>query len=315
MAYKNHKIAAVIPAYNEEKLIGKTLETVPKFVDYVIVINDGSKDNTLKIIKSFARTSNRIITINNKTNLGLGTSMVNGYKKALQTDADMVAIIAGDAQCDPAYLKKMTQELIDSQVDYVKANRFLDLKALKDMPTYRRIGNIFITLLTKFATGYYSIFDTQNSYGIMRRSILEKMPLEIIGKRYDFENTQLIAMSIINTRIKDYPVPAVYGNEQSTINIIPTAARVLRALSKGFWRRIYYKYVLTNFHPIALFLFSGLGLVIFGFLYGIYISFRRISELIVPSTATIMLVVLSLFLGFQLLLTALIMDVNNEVKV
>jgi len=312
--YKNSKIAVVIPAYNEEKLITKTIDTVPDFVDYIITINDGSKDKTLKIITDLAKKNKKLTVLNSEVNLGLGATMVHGYKRALETDADLFVIMAGDAQCDPDYLVKMTDELLSSNADYVKANRFIDMEALRKMPTFRRIGNIFITMLTKFATGYYSIFDTQNSYGIMRRKVLERMPMELIGKRYDFENTQLIAMSIISTRIKDYPVPAIYGEEKSSIKLLPTIIYVLKADFIGFWRRFYYKYVLYNFHPIALFLVSGLVLTTFGSIYGLYIVFRRIFDNLSPSTGTVMLVVVPFFLGFQLLLTALVMDVNNEEK-
>jgi hypothetical protein len=77
------------------------------------------------------------------------------------------------------------------------------------MPRFRRTGNIVVTLLNKFATGYYSIFDSQNGYGVFSRNALERIPFELIGERYDYENTLLLAMSVINGRIKDHPVPAV----------------------------------------------------------------------------------------------------------
>lgn len=313
--YKHHKWAVVIPAYNEEVLIATTLRSVPDYVDYIITINDGSKDKTFEIMESLKEEmGERLIIINNSSNLGLGASMVHGYKRALKTDADLISIMPGDAQCDPSYLPKMATELIESGIDYIKANRFVNLKELERMPRFRRIGNIFITLLTKFATGYYSIFDTQNSFGVMRRSVLERMPFELIGSRYEFENTQLIAMSITNVRIKDYPVPAIYGEETSTINVLPTAVRVLHSLWKGFWKRIYYKYILINFHPIALFLFSGTLSFTLGLVYGIYLIMVKIIEGLSPSSGTVMIAVLPLFLGFQLLLTALILDVINEGK-
>lgn len=312
--YKKQRVAVVIPAYNEEKLISKTISTLPDFMDYIVVINDGSTDETLSIVKRIAKKDKRLIVIDNEKNLGLGASMARGYKKVLETKTDLVSIMPGDGQCDPSYLPKMIDELHASGADYIKSNRFVDLAALKSMPRFRRFGNVFITLLTKFATGYYSIFDTQNSFGVMRRSALESVPMHLIGGRYEFENTQLIAMSIAGVRIKDFSTPATYGEETSTIDVLPTALRVLRSLWVGFWRRIYYKYILFNFHPVALLFISGSALTLFGLLFGLYVSFLRIFDNLSPSTGTVMLVVLPFVLGFQLLLSALIMDVANEGK-
>lgn len=311
--YRKVTAAVVVPAYNEEKLIAKTVNTVPDFIDYIIVINDASKDTTLEVITELAKTNKRLIILDNEVNKGVGGSLIRGFKHALeQTDATAIGILAGDAQCDPNYMQPMLDELLDSNVDYVKANRFFHRDALKAMPSYRKLGNILISLLTKFSTGYYSISDTQNSYGFFKRHILEKVNFDFVKERYDYENTMLVALSIAGAKIKDYPVPAIYGDEESTIKFLPTALRALKAVWIGFWRRIYYKYILYSFHPIALFLFSGLLFGLFGLGYGLYITYRRLAEQFTPSTATVMLIVLPLFFGFQLVLSAITMDMNNE---
>lgn len=312
--YRNVKIAMVIPAYNEEKLISKTIETLPDFVDYAVVINDGSNDSTLSIIESMQRGNKKLIVLNNDGNCGVGTTVVNGFRRGLETDADVIGVMAGDAQCDPSYISKMVDALVDKGADYVKANRFVHRDALAKMPTYRRIGNILITILTKFSTGYYSIFDTQNGYGVFSRKALEGISFDLIGKRYDYENTLLTALSVINAKVIDEPVPAVYGDEVSSIKFLPTVYNALRANFVGFWRRIYYKYVLYNFHPIALFLFSGILLGFFGTVFSLFVVYRRLFENLSPSTGTVMIAVVPLFLGFQLLLTAITMDMNNEGK-
>ncbi len=312
--YKDSRMAIVIPAYNEEKLIAKTIGTVPDFMDYIITINDGSSDKTLEIQKDLAAKDKRIIVVDNGKNLGLGSSMVVGFKRVLETDADMVCVIAGDGQCDTSYISKMADELLDNDLDYVKANRFVHLEQLAAMPTYRRIGNVIITIMTKFSTGYYSVFDSQNGYGIFRRRILEKMSLGLIGKRYDYENTLLTALSIAGAKVRDYPVPAVYGEEKSTIPVFSTALRAIKANWVGFWKRIYYKYIVYNFHPIALFLIVGLLLSLIGLGFGVFALYEKAVHDLTPSTGTIMLVILPLLVGFQLLLTAFMMDMRNEGK-
>ena len=311
--YKATKIAVVIPCYNEAKLITKTIETLPQSIDYIIAVNDASTDNTLDVINNIARSNKKVIVLDNAQNGGVGYSLKNGFKYAVaNTDADAVGIVSGDAQCDPAYIEPMLDVFLERHYDYVKGNRFFHRDALKSMPRHRRFGNIFISLLTKFSTGYYSISDTTMGFGFLRRSTLEQLNYELVRNRYDYETSMLVALSIIGARLKDFPVPAIYGEETSTIDFWPTVGRVLRMIWKGFWQRIYYKYILFSFHPIALFLFSGTLLSGLGFIFGIYILFEKLANSLSPSTGTVMLCVLPLIVGFQMLLTALIMDVYNE---
>lgn len=310
--YRNLRVATILPCYNEEKLITKTVTTLPDFVDEIIAVDDNSKDKTLVIIQGLAEKDPRVKSIHLDPNEGIGGAYLHGFEKAIADRIDVVVTMAGDAQCNPDYISKMVDTLIDENLDYVKANRFVHLGALKQMPRFRRLGNTVITILTKFSTGYYSIFDSQNGYGAFKIKTLENMPFEAIGKRYDYENTLLIALSIMGAKVKDEPVPAIYADEVSTIPVFKTTMRALRVVWGGFWRRMYYKYVIYGLHPIALFLLSGLLLSAMGGVFGIYILVQKFLNDLTPSTGTVMLCVLPLILGFQLLLTALTMDVNNE---
>lgn len=311
--YRDLRVAVVIPCYNEEKLIQRTIDTLPTSIDYIIAVNDASKDKTLEVLHRIAKSNKKVIVLDNEQNGGIGFSLKHGFHHALvHTNAEAIGIVSGDAQCDPAYIEPMLDVFINRNCDYVKGNRFFQRKALQSMPGYRRLGNIFISLLTKFSTGYYSISDTTMGFGFLRRSILEQVDFGLVRERYDYENSMLIALSIANARLKDFAVPAIYGEETSTIDFWPTVFRVLRVVWVGFWQRIYYKYILFSFHPIALFIFGGLLLSILGWVYGIFIVIERFVHNASPSTGTVMLCVLPLILGFQMLLTALIMDVYNE---
>lgn len=310
--YRKLKIAILVPCYNEEKLIAKTIETIPEFVDTIVAVNDASNDKSLEILNKLAKKNKRLAVLDNSVNQGLGKSMLNAFEYLKDTDIDAMGIMAGDAQMDPQYLPKLLDTLIDDNVDVVKANRFSQFHSVESMPRYRRFGNIFVSILTKFATGYYKLFDSLNGYVIYRKDIIDRIPKNIIGHRYEYENTMLVALSIVGAKIRDVPIPAVYGEEKSTINLFGSMVSTFRVLNKGFWQRIYYKYVLYSFHPIALFLFSGLLATLVGILWAIFVLYEKLANNISPSTGTVMLVVLPLILGFQLLLTAIIMDVNNE---
>ncbi len=313
--YRNLKIAVVIPCYNEEKLIEKTIRDLPALVDYVIAVNDASSDNTIGVLKLIKKTNKKLRIVNLDKNQGVGGALISGYEEALQkTDAEAIGIVAGDAQFNTDYLQPMLDDFIDQSADYVKASRFFHREAFKAMPKYRQFGNIFISLLTKFSTGYYSITDITNGCGFLRRSIIEKVDFSIVKKRYDYETSMLTALSIVNAKVIDHAVPAIYGEETSTIKLVPTALRNLRAVWTGFWRRIFYKYILFGFHPIALFLFGGVLLFLVGVIAGVVILIDRIANGATPTTGSVMLSVLPIILGFQLILTALSMDVSNEQK-
>lgn len=312
--YRSFTIGLVIPAFNEAKLIKKTIQSVPDYVDQIVVVNDASTDTTAQELKHIAKTEPRLTVIANPTNQGVGFSVVTGLKALLSHKIAVIGVIAGDAQCNTNYLQTMIDTLIDGNYDYVKANRFLNHTELKSMPPLRRIGNILITMMTKFATGYYSIFDTQNGYGIFRHETLKQLDFSTIGQRYDYENTLLLALSFQNARIKDVAVPAIYGDEVSTIKFWPVATRALTVVWRGFWKRIYHRYVLNNFHPIALFLFSGLCLGSIGFVFGIIIAYIRLVDGLSPSTGTVMLAVLPFLTGFHLVVTAITLDMSQEPK-
>ena len=311
--YRKLETAVVIPCYNEEKMITQTIKKIPEYIDHIIAVNDASTDNTIGVLNKLKKQYSKLIIVDNKVNQGVGGALIAGYDYAIKnTKATAIGIVAGDDQFDSSYLKAMLDDFIDQSADYVKASRFFHREAFKTMPKYRQFGNIFISLLTKFSTGYYSITDITNGCGWLRREIIEKVDFSIVEKRYDYETSMLTALSIANAKVIDHAVPAHYGDEKSTIKLIPTAWRNLKAVWKGFWRRIYYKYVLYGFHPVALFLFTGMFFLIISLLLAIFLLYVKLFAHQSPTAGSVMLVVLPFILGIQLTLTALTIDVSNE---
>lgn len=311
--YRKLETAVVIPCYNEEKMITQTIKKIPEYIDHIIAVNDASTDNTIGVLKKLKKQYSKLIIVDNKVNQGVGGALIAGYDYAIKnTKATAIGIVAGDDQFDSSYLKAMLDDFIDQSADYVKASRFFHREAFKSMPKYRQFGNIFISLLTKFSTGYYSITDITNGCGWLRREIIEKVDFSIVEKRYDYETSMLTALSIANAKVIDHAVPAHYGDEKSTIKLIPTAWRNLKAVWKGFWRRIYYKYVLYGFHPVALFLFTGMFFLIISLLLAIFLLYVKLFAHQSPTAGSVMLAVLPFILGIQLTLTALTIDVSNE---
>jgi glycosyltransferase involved in cell wall biosynthesis len=310
--YRNKKIAVSIPAYNEEKLIEATIKSVPDYVDFIVPVNDASKDRTWEIVKAIQ--SPRVHPVNALENGGVGASILAAHKQAIELGADIMVVMAGDNQMDPTEMPKLLDQMIDHDYDYVKGNRFIHARELKKMPLYRLLGNIFMSIMIKLASGYWSVSDPLNGYTALKADTFKSLNLDNIQKRYDFELSMLNELSFNDAKVKDVFIPAVYKNEKSTINSglnKGTEIRALKAIVKGFLRRIFIKNTLLNLSPVAIFYIVGTVLFVFGLISSVALAIYSIGERS-PSAATAVLVVPSLIVGIQLLLQAVLVDIQNE---
>jgi glycosyltransferase involved in cell wall biosynthesis len=310
--YKNKKVAVVVPAHNESRHIADVLNAIPAFVDYVVAVDDCSRDETLSLMQALQ--NERIIALQTPSNLGVGGATMLGYSRALELQCDIAVKMDGDGQMSPAHLYLLLDAIIDDAYSYAKGNRFLAGESLNKMPRHRLFGNIILTFLNKLASGYWHVFDPQNGYTAIDTEALKRLDLSTIHQRYFFENDMLIALNFHNARVRDVPIPAHYGNERSELNPFSAGITFPLLFIPRFWRRIYQKYVLRDFSPIALFLFLGIILFTWGVLFGAYHWILSISTGHVAPTGTVMLAVLPLILGFQLILQAIVLDIQETPK-
>jgi len=258
--YKNLKIGVVVPAYNEEKLIVRVVSTIPNFADFIIVIDDASKDNTYSIVKELqSKQPNRIIIIKNKTNKGVGGSIAEGYIWCRDNQVDIAVVMAGDAQMDPSDLESLITPIIRDKADYAKGNRLFTGDAWKLIPKIRYIGNSFLSLMTKIASGYWSIADSQCGYTAINKRALHTINWNQMYKRYGQPNDLLVRLNINNFRVVDVPVKPVYNiGEKSGFVPIFIIPKLSWLLTKLFFHRLIHKYLIRDFHPLLLFYFIGL---------------------------------------------------------
>jgi len=252
--YLHKTIAVVVPAYNEETLIEQTLTSIPDFVDKVIVVNDAGNDNTGQVVKKIARKDKRVILIEHEVNQGVGGSIVTGYKKAVELEIDVTAVMAGDGQMDPNDLTNILDPVANGDVDYTKGNRLFQGDAWNMIPHYRYFGNSFLSLLTKIASGYWHIADSQTGYTAVSLKVLKKLHLDTIYKRYGMPNDMLIKLNQYDFRVRDIHVRPVYNiGEKSGIKLFKVIPKISWLLIKGFWKRLFFKYVIKDFHPLIFF--------------------------------------------------------------
>ncbi|MDG6257109.1 MAG: glycosyltransferase family 2 protein [Methanomicrobiaceae archaeon] len=276
--YRNNSIAVVVPAYNEEELIGETLRSFPPWIDLIVPVNDASKDRTGEIIEEFAGRDPRIAVIHHTKNRGVGAAICAGYAQALEGGADVVAVMAGDNQMDPVYLPSLLDPIIDGEADYTKGNRLYNADYRRGMSTWRTFGNILLTYLTKIASGNWHIMDPQNGYTAASSELLESLDVSQIYPRYGYCNSMLVWLNIHGYRALDVLIPAKYANEKSKIRYSAYIPSVSVLLLNNFLWRMREKYVLLEFHPLVLFYASGAMLLFLGILGGVYSLYSSLFE-------------------------------------
>jgi glycosyltransferase involved in cell wall biosynthesis len=252
--FQNQTVAVVIPAYNEEELIGQTLKSIPQFVDRIICVNDCSKDGTAAIIKEMAQGEGRIELIEHEHNQGVGGAIITGYKRARDSAIDITVVMAADGQMDPKDLVPIIEPVASGTADYTKGNRLFFGDSWDMIPHYRYLGNSFLSLMTKIASGYWHIADSQSGYTAISALALQRLSLEAVYKRYGMPNDLLIKLNQHDFRVRDVHVRPIYNiGEKSGIKLMQVIPRISWILFKGFWQRLFFKYVIRDFHPLIFF--------------------------------------------------------------
>ncbi len=304
------RVAVVVPAHDEEKLIAETIRGIPDYVDRIYVIDDHSSDGTAAAVR--ALNLSRVELIEHERNEGVGAAILTGYRRALHDRIDVTAVMAADAQMDPADLEMLAAPVARGEVDYAKANRLFTGQAWEVIPRYRYLGNAVLSLLTKIASGYWHIADSQSGYTAISLPYLELLDLDRIYPRYGFPNDMLVHLNVWNARVRDYPSRPIYGvGERSGIRLRKVVPRIAWLLFKGFFWRLREKYVIRDFHPLVFFYMLGFLMTLLGLGLGIAEVVLRILGNSITA-ATVVLVALLLIAGSQFTLFAMWFDMESN---
>jgi glycosyltransferase involved in cell wall biosynthesis len=307
---EDKRVSVVVPAHNEEKLIAETIGGIPQFVDRIYVVDDRSDDGTVDAVRAMA--DPRVELIEHERNLGVGGAIVTGYKKARDDGIDVTAVMAADAQMDPDDLEMLAGAVARGDVDYAKANRLFTGQAWEVIPRYRYLGNAVLSLLTKVASGYWHVADSQSGYTAISLRYLQLLDLDRIYQRYGFPNDLLVHLNVWNARVRDYPSRPIYGvGERSGIRLRKVVPTISWLLLKGFFWRMKEKYVIRDFHPLVFFYALGMIMSLIGLGLGIaIIVLRAMGNGITP--ATVVLIALLLISGSQFTLFAMWFDMESN---
>lgn len=302
-------IGVVIPAYGVAQQIERVIAGIPAYVDTIIVVEDGSKDDTLAKLRALR--DPRLILIEHPQNRGVGAAMATGFKRALVEKLDIVVKLDGDDQMDPARMPELLRPLIAGAADMCKGNRYSDFVALRSMPFLRMVGNAGLTFLVKVASGQWSLFDPANGYIAIRTDVLRRMGLDNLPDRYFFESGLLIKLGILRAVVLDVPISARYADEKSSLSITRTLFGFPPRLLGGLLRRLFWRYLVYDFTALSLFLVLGLPALVGGTSYGLWLWWDLSGRGEYAHPGQVMLATLPIILGAQLVLQAVTLDIAN----
>ena len=314
--FEDKTIAVVVPAYNEELLIAKVIDSMPGFVDHIVVVDDCSSDLTVAKVEDLLATVPRLVLLQHEENRGVGAAIATGYIWARDNQIAVTAVMAADFQMDPEDLPRIVEPVCRDECDYTKGNRLFRGESWDMIPRYRYIGNSFLSLFTKIASGYWHIADSQSGYTAISLAALQRIKLENIYPRYGMPNDLLIKLNIGHFRVRDISIRPVYNvGEKSGIKVRKVMFTIPRLLIKGFFRRLFEKYVIRDFHPLLFFYLMGMTLAPIGFVFGFYLLLIRVFGICVAPTSALFAAFLFIT-GLQSLFFAMWFDMeyNKELR-
>ena len=308
------KIHVVIPAYRVERHIVDLLGRIGPHIEKIWVVDDACPSGSGELVQSKVK-DKRVTVIFNPENLGVGGAVVAGYKAALEAGAEVVVKLDGDGQMHPEDIATLVRPIELGEADYTKGNRFDSLDDLYLMPRVRIFGNAVLSLWSKLSSGYWGVTDPTNGFTAIHRSVLSKIGLDKLSKRYFFESDMLFRLNLAGAVVEDVALPARYGDEKSNLKIRKVLVEFPLKYTRNLLKRIFYRYYLREWSIASFELPLAIGLGIFGAWFGIssFLSAADAGRATTAGQATISS--LAIILGVQLMLSFLAYDIQSEPRI
>jgi glycosyltransferase involved in cell wall biosynthesis len=229
-------LCVVIPAYDAGRhvagVVARVLEAPLPELDRIIVVNDGSRDDTARIVARLPRARCPIDLVDRPRNGGYGAAMKDGLARAAETDPDLVACVHADGQYSPEVLPALIEAMRTRQLDLLQGSRVASGTALSGgMPVYKYVANAALNVLENLTLGL-SMTDYHSGYLLYGRRLRERVPFARLSDSFDFDLEVIASARARGLAVAEEPVPTHYGDELSHLRPIPYGLRVLRVL----WR-------------------------------------------------------------------------------
>ncbi|MDB9811995.1 glycosyltransferase family 2 protein [bacterium] len=307
------KIAVVIPAFRVKREIVNVFDTIPDFIDKIYVVDDACPESSGVHLSEKVK-SDKLKIIFHKKNTGVGGAVKTGFRHALDDECDIIIKLDGDGQMDPEILVDFLDPIREKLCDYAKGNRFNSLNSFKEMPKLRIFGNLILSFITKFSSGYYNVNDPTNGYFAINSNVLKILEIDALENRYFFESDLLFQLNLVDACILDVPMNAKYGSEISNLKILPNIFVFLAKNLRNLCKRITIKYFLQDFNMGSVYILFGCALSILGSLFGLWSWTETIIQGTPRTSGTVALAMLPLIVGFQLNLSFINFDLGRQYK-
>jgi glycosyltransferase involved in cell wall biosynthesis len=354
-------VAVVIPAFNEETQIIAVIDSIPDFVDKIIIVNDGSADKTEEIVVNYIKTApkglkvkkrenvfgesnfynaerayaklleledeglpkanilnenpeeDRVILMSFEKNQGVGSAVSRGYKWCKDYELDCVAKIDGDGQMDPNELYDICKPVAFDGVDYVKGNRLKHKSAWLVIPKIRFFGNSILSMLTKIASGYWRISDTQTAFTAISKNGLESLALHKIYRSYGYPNDVLVKLNIASCTLTEVEIKPIYDiGESSKMKIFKVIPKMSFLLFRSFFKRLWTKYLFKDFHPLFVLYHLSFFLFFACIPFGVKMVYLQITGIRIINEATILAFMFLAINAIMTFLFAMWMDIQDN---
>ena len=246
-----HDILVLIPAYNEGLVIGSLILNVQQYADKIIVINDGSSDNTEDITKLAG-----VECLSLEQNSGKAHAMMLGFERARELNYTVTVMIDGDGQHNPADIPKLVKPVLNGEADLVVGSRFLENAGVEEIPAYRKVGQKILNQATNVSSGF-KCSDSQSGYRALSQKAL--MNMNFVSSGYGIESDMLSHFAELGLTITEVPISVTYEvPHKHKMNPIKHGLSVLSGLIQ----------LITVKRPIICFGIPGFILTVIGAVLG-----------------------------------------------
>ena len=302
------QVAVIVPCFRCLDHIEDVLARIGPEVAQIVVVDDACPQSTGKHVEATA-TDPRITVLYQDENTGVGGAVLKGMAYAREAGIDILVKVDGDGQMAPELVDMFVSPIAAGRADYTKGNRFHTYQFVKDMPCGRIIGNGALSFLTKLASGYWDVFDPTNGYIAISGAVFDELPLKRMQRRYFFETDMLCELGLLRAVVMDIPMRAIYGDERSGLSPVREIEPFFRLNVMRFLRRVTYNYFLRDFSIGSIYLMTGVPLLLFGLVFGVWQWVALAAADLAASAGTVMLAALPVILGSVLVLNFFTVDV------
>jgi dolichol-phosphate mannosyltransferase len=307
------KVAVVIPCYKVRQQILGVINSIGPEVNNIYIVDDKCPEASGAHVLD-KNSDQRVKVLFHEINLGVGGAVMTGYQEAIKDGIDLIIKIDGDGQMDSKNIIKLIHPIRAGEADYAKGNRFYNLEKISSMPKIRLFGNACLSMMTKFSSGYWNLFDPTNGFTAIHKDAAKLLPFDKISRRYFFETDVLFRLNTLGAVVVDIPMDARYGDEVSNLKISKIFLEFLGKHTQNLFKRIFYNYYLRDMSLASIELPIGLCLFIFGTIFGAYHWNLSSQTGQMTAPGTVMIAGLALLMGLQLILAFLSYDISSVPK-